>query len=641
MQSKINSWLESVYSDGSKYFVSNPTPRKGERFTITIRLYDDVPIKAVYIAAKMNGHLKTSKMKYAYTKRGLAYYEIDLKCFEMTFSYQFYICAQDGIYYYNQKGISTYELPEIYNFKILIDYEVPKWVKNAVFYQIFPDRFCIGDSANFVIDSEYQIDGFNTLHVKEWNSVPDIYEKTHCLDFYGGDLEGIRKKIPYLKKLGINAIYLNPIFCAASVHRYDTVDYFHVDPHLGGDNALEKLVKELHAYDIKIILDISINHTGASHCWFNQTGIFFDKNEGAFHNPTAKEREYYYFNQDNQYICWEGEKNLPILNFLSEKLRDVLYMEDNAVLRKWLKEPYNIDGWRFDCGDVVSCNNLVHMQHKIWGEIRKKIKEISNEKFIMAEHWSEAIEFLNGNEWDSSMNYYGFTRPFRRFLGDLDYYYYPHKKDIIETMQKQKLNAEEFVKIYNEYSAQMPFVIQQMMFQFLDSHDLPRLHTVHYINSEDCIGAVVVMFALPGTPSIYYGDELEIEGYGKTIWESCRFPMPWEKDTNEVKMYFIYKTLCDLRKKEIALIEGGIKFLYAEENAFSFARIADDEVIVVICSISESTIKLDIDLRQFGKTNLKINKDYLGNVLCYKVKQAILNIEIPAHKTYIFKLEEG
>ena len=150
-------------------------------------------------------------------------------------------------------------------------------------------------------------------------------------------LQGIQQKIPYLKELGVTALYLNPIFYAPSSHKYDCLDYFHVDPHFGGDQALADLSAALHANGMKLILDISINHTGIAHKWFNRDGDWFDKKIGAYNNPYALERKYYFFQEDNSYHGWFNVDTMPTLNYTSEELRHIIYRGEDSVLKKWLK----------------------------------------------------------------------------------------------------------------------------------------------------------------------------------------------------------------------------------------------------------------------------------------------------------------
>lgn len=281
----MESWLESVYSDGSSEFVSNPCPKIGESVTVSLRMYADAPVKYVYLRSIPNGGELKIPMHRAREAGGLVYWTCELPIIERRTQYHFYIATENCIYFYTQKEITTYLPEHSYDFVLLTDYVQPAWVKDAVFYQIFPERFCNGDPSNDVKTGEYSQDGFPAIHMEHWDDTPLTYEQGHCMDFYGGDLQGIRQKIPYLKELGVTAVYLNPIFYAPSCHKYDCLDYFHVDPHFGGDEALAELSKALHENGMKLILDISINHTGTAHRWFNKDGAYFPKTEGPTTTP--------------------------------------------------------------------------------------------------------------------------------------------------------------------------------------------------------------------------------------------------------------------------------------------------------------------------------------------------------------------
>ena len=242
----MEEWLESVYSDGTECFVSNPLPKLGESVTVRIRMYEDAPAEHVLLRTIPNGAEMLIEAKKEKTERGLTYYAAELKMTESRMQYHFYLVCKDVVYFYTQRQITTYIPDHTYDFVLLADYEQPKWVKKSVFYQIFPERFCNGNPENDVKDGEYRLNGHDTIHMKSWEEEPLPYEKGFCLDFFGGDLEGVKQKIPYLKELGVTAVYLNPIFLAPSVHKYDCIDYFHVDPHFGGDEALAELCKALH-----------------------------------------------------------------------------------------------------------------------------------------------------------------------------------------------------------------------------------------------------------------------------------------------------------------------------------------------------------------------------------------------------------
>lgn len=637
-------WLKSVYSDGSKWFVSNPLPKKGEKITIALQLSEDSPVKAVVLRTKLNGVERLFKMNKitdknilaTNTANGLSRYETSIQVFEKELRYQFYLTTEDCIYYYTENGITTYIPNEAYDFRILTDYQQPTWVKNAVFYQIFPERFCNGNPDNDVKDNEYVFDGYPVKKVKDWNSVPEEYEKAHCLDFYGGDLEGITQKIPYLKKLGITAIYLNPIFYGATVHKYDCLDYFHVDPHFGGDEAFEELCKELHKNDIKIILDVSINHTGIACKWFNRDGTFFPKSQGAFNNPDSEEREFYFFGKDNSYKSWFNVTTLPTLNYTSEKLRNRLYRDSDSLVKKWLKPPYSTDGWRFDVADTMARNDELQLHHEVWPEIRKSIKEENSQAYILAEDWSDCTDFLNGDEWDSPMNYIGSSRPIRQFFGETDILNtrLPELNNV-----KYKMTAKDFSGRISSILNRLPFAIRQVQFNLLGSHDLPRMHNNPKISKDAYKGAVIMMFTLPGSANIYYGDEAEIDGTAPAM-EGCRYPMPWDKDIESTDAYKMYSTLTKIKTTSPAFADGGFKFLWDEDYVVAFARFTPKDLFITVASSDTEDREIKLPIYIFGKDFSKnIPKtDVFGNKLETSVDSGFLKVKIPAGKSYLIDL---
>lgn len=628
-------WLESIYSDGSKNFVSNPCPKKGEEIFISIRMFDSAPVENVFLSGKKNGTSFPVKMEKVESRDGLVYYTAKVTVFEDEYSYQFFVASKDHIYYYNQTGIHDHITDESHNFRILTDYVQPEWVKNAVFYQIFPERFCNGDDSLSVKDNEYVFDGFPVKRIKDWNSIPQDYENARCVDFYGGDLVGIRKKIPYLKKLGITAIYLNPIFYAATVHKYDCLDYFHVDPHFGGDKALEELISELHKNGIKIILDVSINHTGIANRWFNRDGTFFPKSEGAYNNPDSDEREYYFFNEDNTYKAWFDVPTLPTLNYTSEKLRSRIWKDSDSVVKKWLKKPYCADGWRFDVADVMARNDLIQLHHDVWPLIRKSIKEENSQAYILAEDWSDCTDFLNGHEWDSPMNYFGSCRPIRAFYGQRDFFtaFSPELRNI-----PNRLSARGFAEWVENYLARLPFVMQQVLFNLLGSHDISRFHNDPAISRDAVRGAVKLLFTLPGCTNIYYGDEADIDGRMQDN-EGCRYTMPWDKDIESLEIFRLYSELCRIKTSSEAFRNGGFKILWAEDQVIAMARFTEDELWITAASSDEQERKIRIPLVIFGRKFLCIpEKDALGEPLEAELNGGFMELTVPAGKSYLIKI---
>ena len=630
-------WLESIYSDGSCYFVSNPTPKTGEKIKIALQMMKNDSVKAVFLLAKFNGCERTLKMDLKSEENSVFRFETEVQVFEKEFRYIFIIASKTEIYYYNQAGLTSYVPSEAHIFRILVNYVQPEWVKNAVFYQIFPERFCNGNPENDVKDGEYIFDGFPCKKVKDWDSVPEPYSKAHCLDFYGGDLEGIRQKIPYLKKLGVTALYLNPIFYAATVHKYDCLDYFSVDPHFGGDKALSDLTDELHKNGIRIILDVSINHTGIANKWFNRDGTFFPISEGAFNNPSSTEREFYFFGKDNSYKGWFDVQTLPTLNYTSEKLRGVIYKNPDSLVKKWLKPPFSTDGWRFDVADTMARNNEIQLHHEIWPEIRKSIKEEKSDAFILAEDWSDCTEFLNGDEWDSQMNYYASSRAIREFYGQHDIFV--SREKLLQGVD-YKSTAKDLSKRISLFYARLPFVMTQIQFNLLDSHDVPRFHNDNKISKDMLKGALIMLFTLPGSASIYYGDEAEISGTVDSM-EGARYPMPWSKNIEETFSYKLYSSLSHLKTEYDSFKNGGFKILWDEGFVFAFARFTPSELFISVCSNSEKIEKIELPLAIFGESfalDKKIDYDFLNESVSCSVKDGKLFLSVPAQKSFLIKI---
>lgn len=632
----METWLESVHSDGSAAFVSNPAPELFEDVTIRIRMYEDAPVKHVILRSMPNGMERLDDMHIAKRENGFVYYESTLNMNEKRIQYHFYLVCQDMVYFYTQRGITSYLPDHTYDFVLLSDYHQPAWVKEAVFYQIFPERFCNGDPNNDVVDGEYSQNGHPTIRMKDWNLPALSYEQGHCLDFFGGDLQGIEKKIPYLKSLGVTALYLNPIFFAPSSHKYDCLDYFHVDPHFGGDRALENLSKALHENGMKLILDISINHTGIAHKWFNRDGIWFDKEVGAYNNPDSLERNYYFFGENNTYHGWFHVDTMPTLNYTSDALRDIIYRREDSVLKKWLKPPYSIDGWRFDVADTFARNDRIQLAEELWPEICESIKSVNPEAYILAEHWGDCAQYLQGGVWDSPMNYFGCGRVIRQFLGEPDLFMQKHPA--LKTVPC-RMSARDVKNRILQHLAKLPYLIWENQFNLFDSHDTSRLHNNPKVNRDEYRGAVLFQFMLPGAASIYYGDEVEIDGYIESM-EGCRYPMPWDKDFQDSERFLLYRTMCRLKAEHAALSSGSMKFLYAEGNILSIARFWGQEAFVCVISTEEEDRDIRLPLGAVGVVRPAGERDLFGYPLIFEDSDAhSVLMRVKAHQSYLFRCD--
>lgn len=630
----MENWLESVYSDGTAQFVSSPSPKLFETVAIRLRLYADADVRHVVLRLLRNGAEELVEMQRGQIENGLVYYDAKIQIRERRTAYHFNLICNQAIYFYNQKEITTYMPNPDYDFVLLTDYVQPAWVKDAVFYQIFPERFCNGDPENDVRSGEYSQAGHKTIRRENWDDVPLDYQEGYCLDFHGGDLAGIQKKIPYLKLLGVTAVYLNPIFTAPSVHKYDCIDYYHVDPHFGGDEALAALSRALHENGMRLILDISINHTGVDHKWFNRDCIWFPENTGAYHNPESAERSYYFFDEENHYRAWWDVPTLPTLNYTSRKLRDVIYRAQDSVLKKWLRPPYSIDGWRFDVADVFARQDELQLSHELWPQIRASIRAENPQAYILAEDWGDCREHLLGDEWDAPMNYYGCSRLIRQFVGEPERFM--AQKGLLDGTQI-RMRAEDLASTVLDYLGKLPQAIRDNQFNLIDSHDLSRLHNNPAVSRGLYRGAVLYQFMLPGAASIYYGDEAEIDGrLGSN--EGCRYPMPWNKDIESTEAWKFYSTLAHLKSQHAALRSGGMKFLYAEGRVFSIARFDGDEAFVCVVSGHSTYRQIRLPLGALGVQAPEDAVDLFENPLSYtRLDDKSIELTIPPEQAYLFK----
>lgn len=630
----MGNWLESVYSDSTKYFVSNPYPKVNEKVTISIRMKNNEEVKKVFLRYREFG-IEQIRLMQKEKKGSLSYYSTEVMIKEKRFHYQFYLVTDKKIYFYTQYRMTDYIPDESRDFVILADYDAVKWVKNTVFYQIFPERFCNGNPNISVKDGEYSYQGYATKAIKDWNTPAKTYEEGRAVDFYGGDLEGIIQKLDYLQRLGINAIYLNPIFLSPSVHKYDSLDYFHVDPHFGGDEALERLSKELHKRNMKLMLDISINHTSSDALWFNKSGDFYHQSKGAYHNKEAEEREFYFIDEKNQYDTWVGVETMPKLNYGSPKLRDIIYRKKDSVLKKWLSQPYVIDGWRFDVADCLARNQIIDVHEEVLEELRTHLKDEKKEVYLLAEDWVDCSDDLQGNRWDATMNYFGCARPIREFVGEVDLFL---ARDKELGKNRSKMTAKQLASRIRQFYGKLPGAIQYQMFNLLDSHDVARLHNNNQIQQQEYEMAVKLMFTLPGTACVYYGDEVALAGSTVAV-EFCRNPMDWDWEQKKAakERFSFYQKVISLKRTSEALADGGFQILSEDGYVLSYARFTSEELIIVIASMEEEERDVTIPLMNFGFDTDDILEEVFSNPIKIKRMEEGMIVHVPSHTCYVLR----
>jgi alpha-glucosidase len=491
--------------------------------------------------------------------------------FRFTFARHQAWLAQDGLHL----GMPARDV----HFRHVPDYRPAAWVWDQVVYQIFPDRFRDGDPGSNVPDGAYRYAGERVV-ARAWDELPT--PGSGAREFFGGDLDGVRDALPYLADLGVSTIYLNPIFASPSSHRYDTVDYDRVDPHLGGDAAFLRLLAAMRALGMRIVLDAVVNHTSERHPWFGKADAALGASEpgasepgasepGAYHGLGSSTRDHYVFDHEDDaesYRGWLGVRTLPVLDFASEGVRRKIYAADDAVLRRWLRPPWRIDGWRLDVAHMLGEGPGARHNHRHVRAIRTAIREERDDAYVLGEHFSEATPWLQGDQEDGAMNYDGFLRPMLAFWAGRDLRGDP-----------ARIDAAGLDAWLARVRARLPFPLQLSQLNLLDSHDVPRFLTCVGGDVEALAAAAHGLFTYVGVPSIYYGDEVGLAGGPDP---DCRRTFPWDEGRWHHDLRATYRALAHLRRRAPPLARGGYETLVAAGDVFAFARTGSEGAVVTV-----------------------------------------------------------
>lgn len=496
--------------------------------------------------------------------------------------------------------------PEFKNNSFIIDNSFPApmrfasvvtdyWWPEAVFYQIFPDRFYDGDKS------------LNQRYVMPWGTKP-VYD-----NFMGGDLAGIAEKIGHIKELGADAIYLNPIFMSKSNHKYDTIDYFTVDKTLGGNTALKKLVDAAHSENMKIILDGVFNHTSTDYFAFNHVKMFGEKSRYA---------GWYNFKsfpvnmQKPNYECWYNIGSMPKLNIKNDEVCNHIL----SVPEYWLKN-FNIDGFRLDVPN--------ELPHDFWKAFRKKVRSVSDYAYIVGEIWTDPKEWLNGDEFDAVMNY-------------------KLRDALISFFVKKEISPAKFGAIIDENKVNLPELSFMSQLNLLDSHDTPRFLTV--CNNDAAIFKTAAAFIMtyPGAPCIYYGDETGMTGGKDPDNRRC---MEWDESKWNRDIFEFYKKMIAFRKSNVEMTKGDIFTMYDDEDGEIYAFIRTYKGSTTLCvfnrdSGNERNFNLAVGkiLDYTGIRNTIVNNIQFNDILgsgsfAVNVKsQKAVNIKVGPKNFIIYKL---
>ncbi len=523
----------------------------GEKVKLSINVDKEVnvSIQLIYKDETVN----TIMMDREYLNSGYFKYsvEIDTSDYIGLLQYYFTIINDSNYVYYGNNDERLGGIGAIYNFNpipyqitVYKESKVPDWYKEGVIYQVFVDRFYNGNENGAILNPKK-----NSFIYGNWNDTP-MYIKDNCgriirWDFYGGNLNGVIKKLDYLQELGVSIIYLNPIFKSSSCHKYDTADYEEIDEMFGSEETFQKLCEEADKRSMKIILDGVFSHTGADSKYFNKFGSY--EEIGAFQSKESKYYKWFNFSEyPNKYECWWGIDNQPNVNELEPSYVEYMVKGKNSIIKKWMS--LGASGWRLDVADELP-DEFIKM-------IKSNMKEVNKDSILIGEVWEDASnkvsysrkrEYLFGEELDSVTNY-----PFREIL-----------INFVKGYIKSDKFKRKLMSLYENYPRENFYACMNV----LGTHDTERILSV--LDNKIHLMKLIIglQMTFPGVPIIYYGDEAGLSG-GKD--PDNRKSYPWGKENRDI--WNLYKLFINVRNNEEVLKKGNLKFYDTDLDVCVYER---------------------------------------------------------------------
>ena len=620
-----------LFSDQGPLFDSNPEPTALSPVTLTLRAcqgdltgasieYHDAADNSFHSVAmhRVSGH-RTGTFDYW---RGTVPASGSVK------HYRFRVDDGSATAWLNAAGITSSE-PSSGDFFIIPGFKTPDWMKNGVLYQIFPDRFYDGDTSNDIRDGEFSYAGCTTEHHAWGTSVFPRVAGCRAEVFFGGDLAGIDRKLAYIKRtLGADIIYLNPIFNSPTNHKYDTQNYYEVDPAFGTRRTLQRLIADIHgsANGPKgyIILDGVFNHSGDSNCWFGKEA--YDSvacaRPGAYQSRSSPYYRFYTFQSwPSAYSSFFGFGGMPKLDYgrSGSPVRNQIYGTASSVMQTYLAPPYGIDGWRLDVAqslDAAGHGGSDATNHQIMREMRSAVLAVNPNAEILGEYWGDPSPWLDdGREWDGAMNYNGFTRPVSEWICGED-----------ESGRSASIDASTLERWLHASRADLPVDVQETMTNELGTHDTVRFATRCGGDLRRSELALIFQFTYVGTPGIYYGDEYGMQGANDP---DDRRTFDWSRANTHSPAVALTRKLISIRKRYPALRTGSLISLLADDShrVFSFGRFDAGHRIAVVLNDARADQTVTVPVWQLSMPDGTTVRDVLTGI-AYRVSGGRVRVRV-------------
>lgn len=549
------SLLSEPHHDGSPLYVDQPSPTLGEHVTVRLRVSADDPAQRVWVRTTYDAEPTYHECE----RLDATWWTGTIPVHNPITHYRFLIEDRDGDQrWVTANGTITHDPSDTFDFKLSAHTPAPAWTKHAVVYQIFPDRFARSSAADDRPTPAW-------AKPQPWDSLP-AYEPTDdrtWLGLYGGDLDGIVDHLDHIDRVGGTTVYLTPVFPGESNHRYNASTFDRIDPLLGGDEAYARLAEAVHERGWHLLGDLTANHTGDTHEWFQQAL------EGG------ATRDWYFFGHDGSYECWMGHDTLPKLDHTRADMRRAMTEGPDSTVARWLRAPYSLDGWRIDVANMSGRLGATDVNHDVARTIRDTATVVNPEAWVIGEHNHDASGDIDGDGWHGTMNYSGFSWPIWSWLRAER----TEARAFGRPVPVARRGGGTVMRELREWRARYGWRAAQQSWNILSSHDSARIRTLVVDPAVHRVAAGL-QFTLPGVPMVFAGDEIGLEG---VLGEDGRRPMPWaHRERWDTTTLEVYGALARLRREHPALIEGGLRWAYADDDALAYLREHPDGSLLIV-----------------------------------------------------------
>ncbi|MEG3616605.1 glycoside hydrolase family 13 protein [Isoptericola haloaureus] len=568
--------LDLPHHDGSAVHVPPGTPALGDAVPVRVRVPRAAGVERVWVRSVRDGEPRLAEAVPDGGTDAEQWFTGEVVVHNPVTPYRFLLDGPGGYRWLDGRGVHDRDVSDDGDFRLTTHAPAPSWLGDGLVYQIFPDRFARSGAADGRPTPDWAVPA-------AWDDEPAGTGVLAGTQYYGGDLDGVVEHLDHLAALGVGTVYLTPVFPGRSNHRYDASTFAAVDPLLGGDDAYARLSEAVHARGMRLMGDITTNHTGEGHEWFAAALADPGSPEHGMYvwaDPASDNTDVATTASGEGYASWLGFGSLPKLDWAAPETWHRMVTGPDAPIGRYLRPPFALDGWRVDVANMTGRWGSEDRTHAVSRELRAAVERERPDGALIAEHFHDAGADLRAGGWHANMNYTGFTRPAWSWLATEGSPAAAHGLPVAGTRRP----GGAMVDAMREFDAAVPWSVTAAQWNMLGSHDTPRLRTA--VGSDELAEvAATLLFTYPGTPVVFAGDEVGATGDNG---EHARTTMAWDEGARgggprwDAGTLERYRRLSAVRRGSDALRDGGLRWAVVADDAVVFLRESPSERVLVV-----------------------------------------------------------